>query len=104
MKTLKVYGASDDLIECSGIDGCEEFNSYANVYMGMLKLSAGGKRVNIVCIYDGSWAFAVCPQNGDYDEMPDWKIARTFGQDVAHSETLTIELPDDAKLNFKRNG
>lgn len=102
MKTLKVFGASDDLIEFSGIEGADEF--YAKEtredLMGVWWVSTGKDVVEIRAYYLGYWAFLVAPEFdcNDGERMPDWKITRTWGTDVAYSETVTIEVPDDAIL------
>lgn len=101
MKTLKVYGASDDLIEIDGLNGRDEFGAYPKGnYAGYMALRSRGVCVHIHAIYDGSWAFAVCPQDGDYEKSPDWPIRRTFGADVPYSETLEIDVPDDAVIEW----
>ena len=99
MKTFKIYGASDDLIETEGLQGCDEFNVYPNgPYAGRVTIKAGDVSLAVHAIYDGHWAFAIGPDNGDYDEMPEWKITRAWGRDSAYSETVEIECPDEARL------
>lgn len=104
MKKLTVSGSSDDLIEASGIKGCDEFNSYKSPYAGQLtvKSKSTGQSIAIHCIYSGHWCFAVGPLTGDYDAMPNWPITREWGTEEAYSETLTISCPDDAVLSFDR--
>lgn len=104
MPTLTVYGASDDLIETSGINGCDEFGSYGDSpYRGTLCVAAGGKNIEIHCVYSGHWCFAVGPADGDYDEMPEWETRRTWGEQSPYSETLEIDLPAGAELVFIKN-
>lgn len=101
MKTLKVYGASDDLIETSGIEGCDEFNKVSDTpYVGYLAVDDGKTPVRIHCIYDGSWAFAITSndEDNDYRSFPDWTIRSTWGKDCPYSETLEIDVPDDTVL------
>ena len=96
MKTFYIFGASDDLVECSGLVGCDEFNVHGSIaYHGYISLTSSTGSLKIHIIYDGSWAFAICPQDGDYDKFPDWNIIRSFGHDVRYSETIRIEVPDD---------
>ena len=101
MKTIKIYGASDDLIEVEGgCKGCDEYSTgETGPLMGMVQLHAGDNFVKIHCIYEGSWAFAICPQDGDFDFMP-WVVARTFGKDSPYSETVLISVPDDCEVSF----
>jgi hypothetical protein len=103
MQNLKLYGASDDLIELEGVKGADEFNVYpSGSYAGKITVKASDGAINIHVIYDGSWAFSICPQDGDSDQMPPWSITRDFGQDSRYSETIYIELPDDAVAFFSK--
>lgn len=102
-KELKIYGASDDLLEVSGLPGADEFNVYGNRYMGCLRVKGEGIHINIHAIYDGSWAFSINSQMGnDCDELPEWKIDREWGADTPYSETLRISCPDDAVVAFSK--
>ena len=104
MKTLKVNGASDDLISTGGIEGCDEFNTYIDGdYQGYLTVEAGGTSqdyyvIKIHVIYDGCWAFAVTM---DEENPPNWPIRRSWGTDIPYSETLEIDVPDDASLSWR---
>ncbi len=102
MKTFTIYGASDDLIETSGIDGCDEFYSDStddSRIVKHLQIQSSFGNISIYCIYAGSWCFALGAEDGDdFDEFPDWKIYRTWGKYSAYSETVEIDLPDDAIL------
>jgi len=103
MKTITIYGASDDLIEVEGAcPGCDEYSTSGDhkAYRGRIHISACGDHVTIHAIYDGAWGFAICPQDGDYDSMPDWAFARSFGDKTEYSETITITLPDDATVEY----
>lgn len=95
MKTFSMYGASDDLIEASGVRGAKEFYSLEDgTYHGSFNL--GGK-MRIHAIYDGCWSFAV----GQIDEeipLPDWPIRIGRTPECAYSTLLEIDVPDDAKL------
>ena len=102
MKSIKIYGASDDLIEIEGsCKGCDEYGTGGSgPLMGKITLSSGDDVVMIYCIYVGSWAFAVCPQSGDYDRMP-WDVVYSFGSDTSYSQTLDISVPDDCEVSFE---
>jgi hypothetical protein len=100
MKTLKIYGASDDLIETEGIEGCDEFSTHSPSKK-KIEIRAGSVKpegLDIWPIYTGSWAFAITAPFGDYDEYPAWPIRRYFGGESSHSETIEIDVPDDATL------
>lgn len=101
MKTIKIYGASDDLIEVDGkIKGCDEYGTGGTgPLMGIVKIRGGEHEIHVYCIYAGSWAFAVCPQDGDYDVMP-WEMRREFGANSTYSETVEIDVPDDSEVVF----
>lgn len=108
MKILTVFGASDDCIEFSGIEGADEFyrTGYGE-YAGLFCISSQGFAMSqgwfgtqymlIHCIYDGSWSFAI---SAGLDEiLPPWKITRTWGNNSDYSETVEIEVPDDTILS-----
>lgn len=103
MKTIKIYGASDDLVEIEGTDGNEtflrdEFSTCANNNPpSKILIEAEGHKIEVHCVYDGCWCFAIgsADDDSDYEKMPDWKITRTWGDEVKYSETVTIEIPED---------
>lgn len=103
MRTLRVYGYSDDLVESEGIDGADEFPAYDGTtpYRGRLEVKDGTYTVEIHAIYAGSWAFAICPQDGNFDNMPPWEIRRTFGDRCPCSETIEIDLPHNAVCKWR---
>lgn len=105
-KTLKIYGANDDLLEVEGNDELVELDVYCDSYLvGRFNIDIGDKRyLEIYCIYAGFWAFAIGPDSGDFDEMPDWEIKRTWGKDIRYSETITLSVPANAKLSFEKFG
>lgn len=106
MKTLKVYGASDDLVEADGIPGADEFSKHTcdacQAYIGRMLVSAGNEAICIHAVYAGSWSFAITSENADddFETLPDWPVRRTFGIDVPYSETLEIDVPNDAHLKW----
>ena len=98
-KTLRVFGASDDLLEVRGMVE-DEFDG-----KGVLHLESNGILIVVHPIYAGSWGFAVTTEVGDdCDLMPDWPIRCSFGEDVQFSETLEIDVPDDTRLTYVANG
>ena len=101
MKTIQIYGASDDLIEVDGAcKGCDEYNARNHgIVAGTLHLDDGVNHVRVHCIYDGSWAFAVCPQDGDCDKMP-WPVRYSFGHDTPYSQTVSIDVPDNCEVKY----
>jgi len=99
MKTFSISGASDDLIETAGIPGCDEFNAIKDgPHIAVLGIWSSSGNIEVHCIYSGFWAFAIGPIDGDYDKMPSWEIRRAWGTVVPYSETVEIDVPDDAIL------
>lgn len=100
MKTLIVYGASDDLIETSGIEGCDEFGGagQGDPVLGKLTVAASTDVLTIYCLYDGCWSFAVSPWPNE-ESLP-WEVRRIWGKNVSYSETLEIDVPDNARLTY----
>ena len=101
MKTLTMYGASDDLVEAKGIDGCDEFGAWNSAdgpaVNATFRVHAASGGLNIHAVYDGCWAFAVTAPNTNA-VMPPWPITRRWGVECVYSETLLIECPDDARI------
>lgn len=104
MKTLTMYGASDDLWECAGIEGADEFGCFGGHNDGMFKgpiqiVIDDEVMLQIYAVYDGTWQFAISP--GECDEaMPDWEIRRSWGGAgrSEYSEYVEIDCPNDAVL------
>lgn len=105
MKTASVFGASDDLIEWSGVPGADEFSAseqedrkHDQSIMGTFVL--GGK-MRIVAMYGrGSvWSFGV-GQVAEEVALPDWPVRVVYGKEPAspYSVMLEIDVPDDAVL------
>ena len=106
MKDVKIYGASDDLIEIDGdITGADEYTAYGgdNLHVGTIHFYdlENGEVLNIHALYDGCWSFAVSPWHND-EQMPGWEMVRSFGEDVPYSETVKLSVPDDVFCKFKR--
>jgi hypothetical protein len=96
MQTLKMYGASDDLIECEGVHGTEEFNVCAETGQAHATFLLGNA-LRIHAIYDGCWCFAV----GLIDEdipLPDWPIRILNSTKCSYSVALEIDVPDGTLL------
>ena len=102
MKTLRMYGASDDLVESSGIPGCDEFGAWDSrdgvVVNAGFRIHSEAGDLAIFAVYHGNWAFTVQPTDYTENRFPAWPIRREWGTDCPYSETLVIECPDDAYL------
>ena len=107
MKTLRMYGASDDLVEAEGIEGADEYGIYTHdtwPYVASFNVISQGeaKGLRIHVLFDGCWSFAVSAD--DSETLPSWPTRRTWGVPSSYSELLEIDVPDDAtiKLNPRK--
>ena len=67
---------------------------------GRARSTDGSYKANLGphAIYAGGWCFGVSANCGDFSQLPDWPQRRTWGKHCDYSETLEIDVPDDAKL------
>jgi hypothetical protein len=98
MKTLQMFGASDDLIEVSGIKGADEFNIVKDgPYITSFNISG---KIRIHAIYDGCWSFA--PGQVDEDiPLPNWPIRIKQSEEKDYSTLLEIDVPDDSYISLE---
>ena len=100
MKKLQMFGSSDDLLECDGLPGCDEFNVIKDgPYIASLQVHSPTQgTLRIHAIYDGCWSFAV-GQSDEDDIYPNWPIKYSLAKKYnGYSMLLEIECADDAKL------
>ena len=98
MRTLTIYGASDDLIEMEGVPGADEFGAWGNGEGGIRGSFVLGGQMRILAIYGkrGCWSFAL----GQVDEgipFPDWPIRikqNLIRGEVGYSTQVEIDVPD----------
>lgn len=94
---IRIYGASDDLIEVEGCEGADEFNSYERgpvMWRGDLH-APDGDAMRAYALYDGCWSIAL----GQVDEgkpLPDWDIE--ILQIGRYSSMAQIDAPEGTKL------
>lgn len=102
--TLRIYGASDDLIEIESAFGVrEEFSAQPLGGTGAgsftVTSSDGSVGLRVHAIYDGYWAFAPGGnwQLGEDEPAPDWPVRVSFGTQNApvYSMVLEIDVPVD---------
>lgn len=99
-QTVKIYGASDDLIEVSGIAGEDEFNADSDSrWVGILEAPDGDTALVYVDYRPGgTWTVAL----GQFEEgykIPAWP--QTFEVDdslCGYSVTASIEVPDGTTI------
>lgn len=103
MKTLSMYGYSDDNIVFDGIAGADEFGRFGdNPYRAgfLVRSESANQSLVIHCIYYGHWCFAIgVGEESDYEVPPPWEIKRKWGGECEYSETVEIIVPDDAVLS-----
>ena len=105
---VTIFGASDDLIEISGINGASEFNSYAHPsdgYSGVIHLTCQStfEQMFVFCYYgkNGCWHFA--PAIVDEGKpLPSWRMEYSYDPNIAnaYSVILNIEVPADTYMKF----
>jgi len=98
---IRIYGASDDLIEVEGCTGADEFNSYEKGYAmwrGDLRAPDGQvMRAHAVLSNDGCWSIAL----GQADEdrpFPAWPVTIAQHRSLLYSTVAEIEAPDGTEL------
>lgn len=89
---LRIYGASDDLIEVEGHIS-EEYSKPKGKWTGKLTDDTGaGMFVTADCLKTGTWAIGVAPLDDDAP-IPDWEARLTLSEECSYSAQLTLEVP-----------
>lgn len=98
MAEVLIHGASDDLVEISGIEGADEFNCNGN-WTGLLTAPNGDTAfVYVDYRSNGTWTTAFGLWDEDY-KLPQWPIEVTTGDDFNFYTTLTkITVPDGTTI------
>lgn len=94
MPELKIYGASDDLVEVEGALR-DEFNADSNSrWVGeVIAPNGDGLLVTAAYLHAGVWALGVGPTDeGAF--LPAWDIRVTNCDDNDYSAMLVITVPD----------
>jgi hypothetical protein len=103
VKTVKFYGASDDLIEASGIDGADEFSPTSfredGADRGSFLIEAAPFSMLVHGFYGPGavWSFAPAMVD-DGVPLPPWPIRITSSSDCPYSTELQIDVPDHATM------
>ena len=108
MKTIRMYGASDDLVEVEGTDSAIDRTAAPdnsenvagpggqggefNVTSEEATFIIGGQ-VRVFSVYDGTWSFAVGMV--DEDTPLPWPVRVQACPEVAYSVEVLIEVPND---------
>ena len=103
---IRIYGASDDLVEVEGCPGADEFNSYEStivMWRGDLR-APDGSFMRVHALYDGCWSFAPGMVGEDHP-FPAWPFMITPHQGfedstfkVPYTVLLEIDAPDGTEL------
>jgi len=96
-KELRVYGASDDLIEFAGAHR-EEYNAESGVF-DVLGEKSDGVRVHVECTGAGTWSVGVSQIDEDFP-LPDWNIRVRQGTtaEAYYSAVLVMDVPDNVRV------
>lgn len=107
MKTIRFYGASDDLCEVEGdAKGCNEYCSeahgeglhhFAFIVRSRRHPDDEGEGLRVNAFYDGTWSFAVGMLMEDAP-MPNWPASVGPCPECSYSTMLTLTVPDDAEV------
>ena len=117
MSTIKITGASDDLVEVFGVkmaldvtDHGQDSNGYPMGPDGQAEYNIYGlaefevcDALLVVALFTrlGTWAFAPgLLEEGE--EIPDWPIRVVKGSLADHSTQLEIDVPEDVLPRIKR--
>jgi hypothetical protein len=95
---IRIYGASDDLIEVEGCENADEFNSYEKgpaVWRGDLR-APNGEVMRAHAVFDGCWSVAL--GQADEEPMPTWPISIQQHRSITYSVMAEIDAPDGTVL------
>lgn len=100
MKTIKILGASDDILLVHGGSQYNEYGCFDKPFrVRIYRKDDSGKKeeMRVYGKYRGSWAFAVHRFSGDGDQ-PDWPVRHSW---EGYSEVIEIDAPDDVKIKVR---
>ena len=101
MKSLRFFGASDDLFECESNFGYEEeIGCYGS--HGVYRVTAGAEGLYVVAYYGATgsaWTVGVAPLR-EGASMPNWpmRFATDTSSPEPYSPVLVIDVPDDVQV------
>lgn len=98
MSTLTIYGASDDLVEASGIEGADEFSTTGR-WVGTIVAPDGQTALVYVDYRDnGTWTVALGQYEEDY-ALPAWEVRFVVNPALcAYSTVAHIDVPDGTTI------
>lgn len=96
--TIRISGASDDLIEIDGLEDQDEINVSGKTKHWSGDLVAGnGEQLRVHANFDGCWAFGIGQVDEDHP-LPFWSVNIAPNHESDHSVLLLIEAPGDTTL------
>lgn len=103
MKTLRMYGHSDDCLEVEGLPGSDEFNPMnrdlkvdgKSLSMAVVQIGNGVQTICILAIYVGQWTFAHWREDDTEDKFPSFPVRITPSKDSVYSACFELDVPDD---------
>lgn len=98
-RTLKFWGASDDLFEIEGSRGGEPSEVDERDVVRVCDKMGNGLQVVANYIDPGVWSIGVAPLNED-QPIPAWPMSWRLEESRRYSAELTIEAPGDVKLTL----
>jgi hypothetical protein len=94
---LRIYGASDDLVEFDGAISGEESVSSNDTWSGYLHHKDSGQSLTVHAAYilTGTWVVGVAPYDED-TPLPDWpiRIEPAAKSEPSYSSVLVIDVPE----------
>lgn len=97
-RTLKFYGASDDLFEIEGYRGDEPDEIGRKATVCVFDRQGNGLVVAASYVHAGTWAIGIAPLNED-QPLPGWPM-KWEAKVPGYTTVLTIEAPDDAVMKL----
>lgn len=103
---IRIYGASDDLVEISGCEGADEFCT--DRFVANIVGPGAAEQIHVHVWYDedGTWQISI----GQVDEdvkLPAWPLKFSQGvkgETAAYSVVLEIDAPEGTRLDVLRGG
>jgi hypothetical protein len=96
---IRIYGASDDLVEVEGCAGADEFNVYGQgpvMWHGDL-VAPSGDTMRAHAVFDGCWSIALGQVTEDHP-FPEWPVKIRQHTNCDYSTMVEIDAPDGTKL------
>lgn len=99
MATITISGASDDLVEVSGVPGEDEFSAVSGNWRGIIVAPDGATAIVYVDLrHNACWTVALGQYEEDYS-LPDWPVSIAVDEELCrYSTRALIEVPDGTTI------